>query len=130
MAEEKTGFDAKGIIGALGKFMRGLKDYNVFELLKILFALFVIALIVSFVRRPETFIEKVSYVFEMRENRLQREHANSSYRRAIADQNIRGYLKELRRLSGADHPDRRIPFSRADRPQGPLVGSYRLNVKI
>ena len=102
MTEEKTGFDAKGIIGALGKFMRGLKDYNVFELLKILFALFVIALIVSFVRRPETFIEKVSYVFEMRENRLQREHANSSYRRAIADQNIRGYLKELRRLSGAD----------------------------
>ena len=92
----------KNVLGALGKFMRGLKDYNIFELLKILFALFVIALIIAFIRKPETFIDKVSYIFEMRENRKEQEHASGMYRRKVADQNIRGYLNQLRDLSGAD----------------------------
>ena len=90
------------VLSALGKFMKGLKDYNIMELLKILFALFVISLIIAFIRKPELFVDKVSYVFEMRQNRLEKEHADGMYRRKVADQNISWYLKELRDLSGAD----------------------------
>lgn len=90
------------MLSALGKFMKGLKDYNVFELLKVLFAVLVIVFAVSFVRRPEMYVDKVSYILESRENRLEREHASEMYRRDIADQNIRGYLRELARASGAD----------------------------
>ena len=89
-------------LSALGKFMKGLKDYNVFELLKVLFAVLVIVFAVSFVRKPEMYVDKVSYILESRENRLEREHASEMYRRDIADQNIRGYLRELARASGAD----------------------------
>ena len=94
--------DVKTVLGALGRFMKGLKDYNIMELLKILFALFVIALIIAFIRKPEIFVDKVSYIFEMRENRKEQEHASGMYRRKVADQNIRGYLNQLRDLSGAD----------------------------
>ena len=90
------------VLGALGKFMKGLKDYNVFELLKVLFAVLVIVFAVSFVRKPEMYVDKVSYILESRENRLEREHASEMYRRDIADRNIRGYLRELARASGAD----------------------------
>ena len=48
----------KTVLGALGRFMRGLKDYNIMELLKILFALFIIALIIAFIRKPELFVDK------------------------------------------------------------------------
>ena len=89
-------------LSALGKFMKGLKDYNVFELLKVLFAVLVIVFAVSFVRKPEMYVDKVSYILESRKNRLEREHASEMYRRDIADQNIRGYLRELARASGAD----------------------------
>ena len=84
-----AGAGVKNVLGALGRFMKGLKDYNIFELLKILFALFVLALIIAFVRKPETFIDKASYVFELRQNRLEKEHADGMYRRSVADQNIR-----------------------------------------
>ena len=97
-----AGAGVKTVLGALGRFMRGLKDYNIMELLKILFALFIIALIIAFIRKPELFVDKVSYVFEMRQNRLEREHADGMYRRSVADQNIRWYLNELRDLTGAD----------------------------
>lgn len=97
-----AGAGVKNVLGALGRFMKGLKDYNIFELLKILFALFVLALIIAFVRKPETFIDKASYVFELRQNRLEKEHADGMYRRSVADQNIRWYLNELRDLTGAD----------------------------
>lgn len=90
------------MLSALGKFMKGLKDYNVFELLKVLFAVLVIVFAVSFVRKPEMYVDKVSYILESRKNRLEREHASEMYRRDIADQNIRGYLRELARASGAD----------------------------
>lgn len=90
------------VLSALGKFMKGLKDYNVFELLKVLFAVLVIVFAISFVRKPEMYVDKVSYILESRENRLEREHASEMYRRDIADQNIRGYLRELARASGAD----------------------------
>ena len=96
------GAGVKTVLGALGKFMKGLKDYNVFELLKVLFAVLVIVFAVSFVRKPEMYVDKVSYILESRENRLEREHASEMYRRDIADQNIRGYLRELARASGAD----------------------------
>jgi len=104
MEEKKTDSmnGARGLIGALGKFMKGIKDYNVFELLKVLFAVLVIVFAVSFVRKPEMYVDKVSYILESRENRLEREHASEMYRRDIADQNIRGYLRELARASGAD----------------------------
>ena len=65
-----AGAGVKTVLGALGRFMKGLKDYNIMELLKILFALFVISLIIAFIRKPELFVDKVSYVFEMRQNRL------------------------------------------------------------
>lgn len=92
----------RGLISALGKFMRGIKEYNIFELLKVLFAVFCIVLAVTFVLKPELFVDKISYIIESRENRLEREHASEMYRRDIADRNIRGYLKELARASGAD----------------------------
>lgn len=96
------GTGVKNVLGALGKFMKGLKDYNIFELLKILFTIFVLALIISFVRNPDSYIDKVAYIFEMRDNRKEREHADGMYRRSVADQNIRWYLNELRDLTGAD----------------------------
>lgn len=33
-----------GVIAAIGKFLKGLKEYNLLELLKVLFAVFVFAL--------------------------------------------------------------------------------------
>ena len=70
------GAGVKTVLGALGKFMKGLKDYNIFELLKILFTILVLAFIISFVRNPDSYIDKVV--------------------------NIRWYLNELRDLTGAD----------------------------
>lgn len=93
---------AKTMIGALGRFMRGLKDYNLPELLKVLFAVFCIVVAVTFVIKPEMYVDKISYIIETRQNRLEREHASEMYRRDIADQNIRGYLRELARATGAD----------------------------
>ena len=100
--QEQNSGRIPGIIGALGKFLKGLKDYNVFELMKVLFAVFVFALLISFVRNPEIYIEKASYAFELHENRLEREHAVKMNSRRVADQNISWYLNELRDLTGAD----------------------------
>ena len=96
------GAGVKTVLGALGRFMKGLKDYNIFELLKILFTILVLAFIISFVRNPDSYIDKVVYIFEMRDNRKEKEHADGMYRRSVADQNIRWYLNELRDLTGAD----------------------------
>lgn len=92
----------KETIGALGRFMKGIKDYNIFELLKVLMAVMVLVFAVSFLLKPEAYIDKVSYILEMRSARLEREHAAQMYRRDVADNNIRGYLKELARQTGAD----------------------------
>ena len=102
MAEVQNGGKIPGIIQALGKFLKGLKDYNLLELLKVLFAVFVFALVISFVRNPEMYIEKAGYAIELHENRLEREHAAKMNSRRVADQNISWYLNELRDLTGAD----------------------------
>lgn len=96
------GAGVKTVLGALGKFMKGLAEYRVLELIKVLAAVGVIALIISFVRNPDMYIEKFAYMAELRENRLEKEHADGMYRRSVADQNIRWYLNELRDLTGAD----------------------------
>lgn len=96
------GAGVKTVLGALGKFMKGLAEYRVLELIKVLAAVGVIALIISFVRNPDMYIDKFAYMAELRENRLEKEHADGMYRRKVADQNISWYLKELRDLSGAD----------------------------
>lgn len=98
--EEKN--DAKGLIGALGKFMRGIKDYNILELVKVLFAVFCIVIAITFVMRPELYVDKISYILQTRQNRQDMEHASLLNRRKIADQNIRWYLNELRDMAGAD----------------------------
>lgn len=100
--ENSTGGKFPNILGAMGAFMKGIKDYNVFELMKVLFAVFVLALLISFLRNPEMYIEKASYVFELHDNRLEREHAVKMNSRRVADQNISWYLNELRDLTGAD----------------------------
>lgn len=104
MEEKKTDSmnGARGLIGALGKFMKGIKDYNVFELIKVLFAVFCVVLAITFVMRPEMYVEKISYIIQSRQNRLEMEHASLLSRRKIADQNIRWYLNELRDITGAD----------------------------
>lgn len=102
MQQTDSGGKVPVILAAVGKFLKGLKDYNVFELLKVLFAVFVFALLISFVRNPEMYIDKVSYAFELHENRLEREHAGKMNSRRVADQNISWYLNELRDLTGAD----------------------------
>lgn len=49
--QEQNSGRIPGVISALGKFLKGLKEYNLLELLKVLFAVFVFALLISFVRR-------------------------------------------------------------------------------
>lgn len=100
--QEQNGGRIPAILTALGKFLRGLKEYNLLELMKVLFAVFVFALVISFVRNPEMYIEKASYAFQLHENRLEREHAAKMNSRRVADQNISWYLNELRDITGAD----------------------------
>lgn len=87
---------------ALGKFMKGLKDYNIFELLKILFALSIIAFIVTFAFNPALMLDKLSDVVSAVSDRKKDEHMDLFYRRMEADKKIRGYLTGLLESSGAD----------------------------
>ena len=77
-----------------GKFLNGLKDYNLLELLKVLFAVFVFALLISFVRNPEMYIEKAGYAFELHKNRLYKWHLFRSYTKDVD----LGYKPWYRRL--------------------------------
>ena len=55
MAEVQNGGRIPGIIQALGKFLKGLKEYNLLELLKVLFALACVTFMVILVTKPELF---------------------------------------------------------------------------
>lgn len=94
--------DAKGIIGALGRFMKGLKDYNVFEMIKVSLGLFFIACIVVFVTKPELVFTKFTEISESVAQKRKDEHAELFSRRMEADENIRGLLTALRESTEAD----------------------------
>ena len=62
--QEQNSGRIPGIIGALGKFLKGLRDYNLLELLKVLFALGCVTFMAMLVLKPEVFFEQVDKVVE------------------------------------------------------------------
>lgn len=103
MAEVQNSGKIPGIIQALGKFLKGLKDYNLLELLKVLFALACVTFMVMLVTKPEIIFEQVDKVAESVSQAREDRHADGAAFRLKADENIRG---ELTWLLGATDADR------------------------
>ena len=103
MAEVQNGGKIPGIIQALGKFLKGLKDYNLLELLKVLFALACVTFMVVLVTKPEVIFEQVDKVAESVSQAREERRKDGDMLRLKADENIRG---ELLWLIDATHADR------------------------
>ena len=102
MAEVQNGGRIPGIIQALGKFLKGLKEYNLLELLKVLFALACVTFMVILVTKPELFFEQVDKVVEGVSQAREDRHADGAAFRLRADENMRGELTGLLQTAGAD----------------------------
>ena len=100
--QEQNSGRIPGVISALGKFLKGLKDYNVFELMKVLFALACVTFMVMLVTKPEVFFEQVDKVIESVSQAREDRHADGAAFRLRADENIRGELTGLLQSTGAD----------------------------
>lgn len=100
--QEQNSGRIPGVISALGKFLKGLKDYNVFELMKVLFALACVTFMVMLVTKPEVFFEQVDKVIESVSQAREDRHADASAFRLKADENIRGELSWLLETTHAD----------------------------
>ena len=88
--------------GWIGAFMKGLKDYNVFELLKVLFAAACVTFMVLLITKPEIIFEQVDKVIESVSQAREDRHADGAAFRLRADENIRGELTWLLETTGAD----------------------------
>ena len=86
----------------IGAFMKGLKDYNVFELMKVLFAAACVTFMVLLITKPEIIFEQVDKVIEGVSQAREDRHAEGAVWRLRADENIRGELTGLRETTGAD----------------------------
>lgn len=102
MGQEQSSGRIPGVISALGKFLKGLKDYNVFELLKVLFALACVTFMVMLVMKPELIFEQVDKVIERVSQAREDRHADGTAFRLRADGNMRGELTGLLQSTGAD----------------------------
>lgn len=91
-----------GIIAAVGRFLKGLKDYNLLELLKVLFALGCVTFMAMLVLKPEVFFEQVDKVVESVSQARDERHADGAAFRLRADENMRGELTGLLQTTGAD----------------------------
>lgn len=91
-----------GIIAAVGRFLKGLKDYNLLELLKVLFAGACVTFMVLLITKPEILFEQVDKVIEGVTQAREDRHADGAVWRLRADENIRGELTGLRETTGAD----------------------------
>ena len=94
MAEEKenSGGRVPAALNALGRFMKGIKEYNVFELLKVLFAGACVTFMVLLIFRPEVIFEQVDKIVEAVGDARDARHADASAFRLRADENMRGEL--------------------------------------
>lgn len=102
MGQEQSSGRIPGVISALGRFLKGLKDYNVFELLKVLFALACVTFMVMLVTKPELIFEQVDKVVESVSQAREDRHADGAAFRLRADENMRGELTGLLQSTGAD----------------------------
>ena len=89
--------------GWIGALMKGLKDYNVFELLKVLFAAACVTFMVLLITKPEIIFEQVDKVIESVTQAREDRRKDGDLMRLRADENIRG---ELLWLLDATHADR------------------------
>lgn len=102
MAQEQNGGRIPAILTALGKFLKGIKEYNLLELMKVLFALACVTFMVMLLARPEVFFEQVDKVVEVVSQAREDRHADGAAFRLRADENIRGELTGLLQSTGAD----------------------------
>lgn len=79
----------------LGSFMRGLKDYNVFEMLKVLFGGFCLVIMILLVTKPEVIFAQIDKIVTSFTKVQEQRHADSAEWRLRADENIRGELTGL-----------------------------------
>lgn len=91
-----------GLISAIGTFMKGLKDYNVFELLKVLFAGACVAFMIVLVTKPEVIFEQAGQLARTFAEAKEQGHADRATYRLQADENIRGELTGLLQTVKAD----------------------------
>lgn len=85
----------------LGAFMKGLKDYNVFEMLKVLFGGFCLVIMILLVTKPEIIFEQFNKVITTFAKVKEDKHAESTEWRLRADENIRGELTGLLQSTNA-----------------------------
>lgn len=100
--QEQNGGRIPAILTALGKFLKGLKDYNLLELMKVLFAGACVTFMIMLITRPEVIFEQVDKVVESVSQAREDRHADASAFRLKADENMRGELTGLLETTGAD----------------------------
>lgn len=102
MSQQEQNSGRGNPFGWIGAFMKGLKDYNVFELLKVLFAAACVTFMVLLITKPEIIFEQVDKVIESVTQAREDRHADGAAFRLRADENIRGELTWLLETTGAD----------------------------
>lgn len=102
MSQQEQNSGRGNPFGWIGAFMKGLKDYNVFELLKVLFAAACVTFMVLLITKPEIIFEQVDKVVESVTQAREDRHADGAAFRLRADENIRGELTWLLETTGAD----------------------------
>lgn len=102
MSQQEQNSGRGNPFGWIGAFMKGLKDYNVFELMKVLFAAACVTFMVLLITKPEIIFEQVDKVVESVTQAREDRHADGAAFRLRADENIRGELTWLLETTGAD----------------------------
>lgn len=102
MSQQEQNSGRGNPFGWIGAFMKGLKDYNVFELLKVLFAAACVTFMVLLISKPEIIFEQIDKVVESVSQAREDRHADGAAFRLRADENIRGELTWLLETTGAD----------------------------
>ena len=102
MSQQEQNSGRGNPFGWIGAFMKGLKDYNVFELMKVLFAAACVTFMVLLITKPEVIFEQVDKVIESVSQAREDRHADGAAFRLRADENIRGELTWLLETTGAD----------------------------
>lgn len=89
-------------LSLLSSVLKGLKDYNVLELFKVLMAGFCVAVMIVLVSKPEVLFEWTDKVIEGVMKARDERHAAGTEMRLRADENIRGELTGLLESTKAD----------------------------
>lgn len=91
-----------GPLSLIGAVLKGLKDYNVMELIKVLCGGFCVAFMILLVTKPEVIFSQVDKVVETVSDAREQRHTDGAAMRLKADENIRGELTGLLETTGAD----------------------------